>query len=461
MYRSDDKPITYAILKSHSAYSDAWISINGTVYDITHFIAKHPFGDTFRGHLGTECGGLFASAHSCTDVERMLKNKNFLERKGIEVVGRLNISGDHLHRDNNDPYLDRILYKDSDSDEFWIDLKTHVTAFLKANGETTHYTFWEGVLYLAFYLSIFILLSYLTWIQGSLFAAILLGFHVICALANIAHMATHFGLTRSRKLDFIASHMFDLSGISALEWQITHQTHHHQPHSSIDHQTNIYDYIGVRIHKYMQRKDYHKYQHIYFWLVVSAYLLFKSVETSRWLVANREFVRHKYEMAAHILGKGVLVTLIISCAYIHGLWTALALFVVYSISYSQTAFILLFNDHKTTHEILGETEDVGDLHGKMSWAEIQVRTSGNWYPTNWLLAFIEFHYGYFNYHIEHHLFPSFKPSLLKKISPIVKSVCEKHAIPYISTPFVIVQKSLQEHLSKLGHPTLPIPPVRT
>ena len=79
-----------------------------------------------------------------------------------------------------------------------------------------------------------------------------------------------------------------------------------------------------------------------------------------------------------------------------------------------------------------------------------MRIYGDWYPTNWFLSFVEFHYGYFNYHIEHHLFPTFKPSLLKKISPIVKSVCIKHGVSYISTLFLEVQKSLQTHLSKMS-----------
>ena len=54
------REVTYAELKAHSTYDSAWISINGIVYDITDFIEKHPFGDTFRGSLGTECGGLFS-----------------------------------------------------------------------------------------------------------------------------------------------------------------------------------------------------------------------------------------------------------------------------------------------------------------------------------------------------------------------------------------------------------------
>lgn len=129
------------------------------------------------------------------------------------------------------------------------------------------------------------------------------------------------------------------------------------------------------------------------------------------------------------------------------------LFVLYSISYSLTAFIFLFNDHEDTHKLLGDKEDVSNFHNRMSWAEIQVRTSNNWYPTNWILSFVQFHYGYFNYHIEHHLFPTFKPSLLKKISPIVRSVCSKYNIPYISTTFLEVQKSLQQHITKMGLPS--------
>ena len=444
--------VSYEELKTHSSYSDAWIAINGIVYDITRFIDKHPFGDTFRGHLGTECGGLFSSAHCNTNVENLIRDKNFLKRNEIQVVGYLDISKDRLRKNNNKPFLDRIVYLKTEKDQFWQDLKSRVTSYLKESGETTHYTFREGLFYIVYHLFIYSVLAYFTWIEGSFLAAGLLGFHMICTLANISHMAAHSGFTRSSSLDFIASHLFDLSGMSGLEWQITHQTHHNQPHSSLDYQTDTYDWIGIRIHKYMKYKNYHKYQYIYFWLVVSAYLFFKIFFTTVWLFDNNEFVRHKREGIAHAIARGVVLIQVILCAYIHGLWMALALFSIYAIVYSQTAFILLFNDHEPTHEVLGKTEDVSKLHGKMSWAETQVRTSGDWYPTNWFLAFIEFHYGYFNYHIEHHLFPTFKPSLLKKISPIVREVCKKHNIPYISTPFFDVQKSLQKHISKLSLP---------
>ena len=77
--------ITYEELKQHSKYSDAWLSINGVVYDITRFINKHPFGDTFRGHLGSECGGLFSSAHTNTKVEELIKSDSFLKKMKFKL----------------------------------------------------------------------------------------------------------------------------------------------------------------------------------------------------------------------------------------------------------------------------------------------------------------------------------------------------------------------------------------
>ena len=448
---SDRCCVTYKELKHHSTYSDGWLSINGVVYDVTHFIGKHPFGDTFRGHLGTECGGLFSSAHTNTKVEEWLKSDSFLRKHRIKRVGHLGVSSDKLRSGNKSPFLDRIVYKDTEKDKLWQDLKAGVSCYLKNSNEKTHYTIGEGVAFICYYLIIHFILSYLTWVQGSLLAAMLLGLHSICMLANIAHMATHSGFTNSPLLDFIAMHLFDLCGMSGLDWQIAHQTHHNQPHSSIDHQTNAYPFLGVRIHKYMKHRGYHRFQYIYFWLTISLYIPFKILQTTAWILfMHKEFCRHYYDIVAHIFAKGILFLEVLFCFHLHGFWMGLAVFAAYTITTSYVALVLLFNDHEENHWMLGELEDVRNYHNKLSWAEVQVRTSGNWYPTNWFLSFVESHYGYFNYHIEHHLFPTFKPRLLKKISPIVKSVCIKHHIPYISTPFLNVQKSLQVHLFKLS-----------
>ncbi|MEM9003117.1 MAG: fatty acid desaturase [Cyanobacteria bacterium P01_F01_bin.86] len=446
----EENRISYEELKKHSTYADAWIAINGLVYDITNFIPKHPFGDTFRGNLGTDCSGLFSSAHIHMNTEKLMKNERFLQENDIKLVGRLDINQDYLHKDNGNKYLDRIVYKKLCNDEFWLELKARVHEYLIQNNESTHYSVFEGISYLLYYLAIFVLLSYFTWVNSSILSAALLGFHMVCVSAGMSHMVAHFGFTRNKLLNFIALHLMDLGGYSCLEWQIAHQTHHNQPHSSIDYQTN--QYAPIRIHEYVKYNSYHKYQYIYFWIGILFYHARIFPMSTIWIIKSREFLRHKYEVIAHVFTRIAFLSLVVYCGHLHGILTALTLLIIYSISYSFFAFILLYNDHEENHSVLALNENVNLYHEKLSWAETQVRTSGNWYPTNWILAFVEFHYGYFNYHIEHHLFPAFKPSLLKKISPIVKQVCHKYDIPYISTSFVEVHKSFQRHITKMGLP---------
>ena len=444
------RSISYEELKEHSTYFDAWIAIDGIVYDITDFIPNHPFGDTFRGSLGTDCSGLFASAHVRSNVDALIKNQNYLKINGIKIVGYLDVSQDDLHKDGENKYLDRIIYKNLCNDEFWLELKTEVHEYLVKNNESTHYSVIEGTIYLLYHCSVFAGLSYLTWIHSSILSAILLGFHMVCTSAGVSHMVAHFGFTRNKVLNFIALHLMDLGGYSSLEWQISHQTHHNQPHSSIDYQTN--QYVPMRIHQYVKYRSHHKYQHIYFWIGILLYHFRIFPMSTIWMITHTEFVRHHYEIFAHIFAKVIFLSPVIYCGYLYGIWNAIMLFAIYSISYSFFAFILLYNDHEENHNLLALDENINLYHYKLSWAEVQVRTSGDWYPTNMLLSFVEFHYGYFNFHIEHHLFPSFKPSLLKKISPIVKDVCNKHEIPYISTTFIEVHKSFQRHIAKMGLP---------
>lgn len=442
------RPISYEELKKHSSYSDGWIAINGTVYDITNYIAKHPFGDTFRGNLGTDCTGIFSSAHLHTNVEELLQQEAFLTKNEIKIVGTLSPENATLHAKSDGKFLDRLVYQDTQDDPFWLDLKQRVRTYLTETGESTHYSNKEGILYLLYHGVLFLILSYLTWIERSFIAAILLSFHMVCASASMAHMAAHFGLTKNERLNFIARQFMDLSGFSSLEWQIIHQTHHNQPHSSIDHQTN--QYHPLRIHPYVEKKPFHRYQNLYWVMVFPIYQLRSLFMSTLWLLQNRNFVRHFREVLAHLVSKSILISLIAYCVYQYGLLNAGLIYMTYSWGFSFFAFLLLYNNHEETHHVLALQENINPLHKKLPWAEIQVRTSGNWTPSNWLLSFVEFHYGYFNFHIEHHLFPSFKPSLLKKLSPIVRQTCDDHGIPYLSTSFMEVQSSFYQHVAKMG-----------
>lgn len=44
---------------------------------------------------------------------------------------------------------------------------------------------------------------------------------------------------------------------------------------------------------------------------------------------------------------------------------------------------------------------------------------------------VDFSQGFLNYQIEHHLWPNLSMRSYQKAAPIVRSICEKHGIPYV------------------------------
>jgi hypothetical protein len=106
---------------------------------------------------------MFSSAHSNTNVEELIRNERFLKNNDITRVGRLDVSSDHLHIDSDNPFLDRIVYKDTRDDAFWLELKSKVTSYLRDNDEAMHYTVREGIAYVIYYLVIYIWRILLIW----------------------------------------------------------------------------------------------------------------------------------------------------------------------------------------------------------------------------------------------------------------------------------------------------------
>ena len=44
---------------------------------------------------------------------------------------------------------------------------------------------------------------------------------------------------------------------------------------------------------------------------------------------------------------------------------------------------------------------------------------------------IDFHHGWLNYQVEHHLWPDLSMLSYQKAAPLVRAICKKHAVPYI------------------------------
>ncbi len=53
--------ISLAELQEHTTAKSAWLSLNGTVYDVTNYIRFHPGGRLILQGCGKECCDLFSN----------------------------------------------------------------------------------------------------------------------------------------------------------------------------------------------------------------------------------------------------------------------------------------------------------------------------------------------------------------------------------------------------------------
>lgn len=66
--------VPFEELSKHNKLDDAWISINGRVYDVTYYAAKHPGGSVIKSGFGKEATTLFNKYHPWVNAEYILKD---------------------------------------------------------------------------------------------------------------------------------------------------------------------------------------------------------------------------------------------------------------------------------------------------------------------------------------------------------------------------------------------------
>jgi len=70
------REITKEELAKRSSASNAWIAINGKVYDVTQYISRHPGGrSTIMDGVGKDATQMFNRAHSYVKAELVLPGK--------------------------------------------------------------------------------------------------------------------------------------------------------------------------------------------------------------------------------------------------------------------------------------------------------------------------------------------------------------------------------------------------
>jgi fatty acid desaturase len=90
-------------------------------------------------------------------------------------------------------------------------------------------------------------------------------------------------------------------------------------------------------------------------------------------------------------------------------------------------FFLIVPNHAgdDVHRFQGRISDRPEFYVRQILSSVNYTTGGD---------ICDFMHGFLNYQIEHHLWPDLPPLAYQKLQPKVRSICQKHGVPYIQEP---------------------------
>jgi len=430
--------------------SKLWV-LHGQVYDFTDFVKYHPAGS--RAILlgrGRDCTVLFESYHTILPSDALLEKY------------RVSAPNAKLEESRSAKLFS------FEEGGFYRTLKQRTREYFKTNNLTTKATTMEIIYFVATILSIY----FCTWaafVQGSLIAAVLHGVGRAICIIQPTHATSHYAMFRSVWLNQWAYRIsMALSGSSPAQWTTKHIINHHVETNLCPTDDDTMYPIKRILHEF-PRLFFHKYQHIYIWLVYPyTTILWHFSNLAKLAIGAARGQMYEGKVSQETSGDWVETAMTLFFFTFFRLLlpflclpftTAAAVFLLSEWTCS-TWFALQFAvshevDECVEHEksVLdtlkaNEAKGVVNQGGLVDWGAHQVRASHN-YSADSLLSL---HFsGGLNLQIEHHLFPSIHYTHYPALSKIVQQTCKEFNLPYTLSPSMMgaVTKHYQQ-LKKMG-----------
>jgi linoleoyl-CoA desaturase len=124
-------------------------------------------------------------------------------------------------------------------------------------------------------------LDFALLVSGRLHGAALVGAEalliVLCLIGalGVAHDASHGALRASKRLNRLGVFVFDLVGVNGYVWHFDHVVAHHSTPNVSRYDANLYGWGPLRLDPHAPLRSWHRYQHLYAWLVYATASLFK------------------------------------------------------------------------------------------------------------------------------------------------------------------------------------------
>ena len=453
---SGDKIFTWKDVAAHNTLSDAWVAIDGVVYDVTDMAESHPGGSEIIAIIaGREASELFRSYHP---FAAQLKHAQLWLEKEMHGVRRLGVL-------DADAMEFPAFLSDEEAGGFFKEACEVVDEYFKRTGldsknpagglkrmvpvalaAATTFSIMNGWLDLAWPLRVL--------------AAIVFGVCQVLPLLHVMHDSSHLAIGHHQgwwktlgraSLDFFA-------GGSMLSWQHQHTIGHHIHTNFFQADPDVPDHGEVRrVTKPQKWASVYRWQWLYLPLAYSLLTMKVRVDdiVYIWWQRMNGPLRVNYFDSAWlriVASKGfwvswrLLFPLLVLQVPASTFWT---LFLIGELA---SGFWLAWNfqvSHISQETVFpSDLKSLDDGRSPLSWAETQVITGVDYAPGNALVTFFA---GALNYQITHHLFPCVSQYHYPAITPLIKAVAQKHGLPWRVEPtYAAAWKAHVNHLYDMG-----------
>ncbi len=279
---------------------------------------------------------------------------------------------------------------------------------------------------------------------------------VISAIGfNVMHDGAHGSYSTRKWVNESMAHSLNMLGGISFLWKQKHNINHHSYTNveGMDDDIDIKPFI--RIHEGQKRYWFHRYQHIYSFLLYGVmYFFWVFYQDFKKYFSGKITTNTKLQPLSawdHLIFWVTKLTYVFVFLLIPVYFVGLAdLLIGYAIMMFTTGLFIsvVFQLAHIVEHMDFVTPDADNTRIENEWAVHQIKTTTNFATQN---KFVSWMLGGLNFQVEHHLFPRISHIHYPAISKIVKQTCREFNVPY--SEFPTVRSAVWSHivyLKKVG-----------
>jgi len=269
---------------------------------------------------------------------------------------------------------------------------------------------------------------------------------------NVMHDGSHGSFSNKRWINNLAAHFINILGGDAMLWRNKHNIIHHTFTNIEGYDQDIAQMPVLRLNAMQEKKWFHKYQHIYcymvyglssiLWMFLLDYIKYFSRKVGNIRIPKITWGEHLSFWVTKICY--VTLYVIIPSFYWELKYVLLGFFVYHFVlgltisTVFQLAHVVESTEFPNSHF---DNQKISD-----EWAVHQLKTTANFATKSKLVTWFV---GGLNYQVEHHLFPKISHVHYPAINHIVKKVANKFGVPYNEYPtFLSALASHTRHMKE-------------